>query len=236
MQKQVILLGVAALVLTIIAFWFRHEQETKTKIVVGTEPVRPAAIGADVIAMRAETKKDMDLLWRVYQLAGSKPAVNFKKKEVYFLALYESGSCPYEAETMNMEVRGRTLQVEFPGKKKPCTDDALPRTFYIVRPKASIDIVFVQNRSISLYEFLEEKQAAWAFLQKQGWAPRADGDWRHAVAYETANNQAANWIIPMEGKKLVAVSFLNKGNTSISVPEIFVDPQTNKVAGYIPGE
>lgn len=234
MEKRVLVLGVIAAVLAVWALL--PDRSREEAVVAGTEKTLPAVTGNGVTVMRAETKKDVDLLWRVYQLTNEKPDINFKQQDVYFLGLFESGSCPYEMEDVRTQVNGTNLSVQLTQPEKNCTGDATPRTFYLTVPKQTIKTVSLLNETVSLREFTKEKQAAWSFLQKQGWDRQVEGDWRHAVAYKTTNKQHVEWTVPRIEDELVSVSFLEKENSLTGVPAVLVNPETNKVAGYMPGE
>ena len=82
-------------------------------------------------------------------------------------------------------------------------------------------------------EFAQEKQAAWAFLADKDWDENAE---KRAVVTVTKNVQYVEWIAPADAAEWVAVSFKEKEASVTGVPVLLVDPETKKVAGYIPGE
>ena len=81
--------------------------------------------------------------------------------------------------------------------------------------------------------FAQEKKAAWAFLADKDWDENAE---KTAAVTVTKNVQNVEWLVPADAGEWVAVSFNEKEASVIGVPVLFVDPETKKVAGDIPGE
>ncbi|SIR06686.1 hypothetical protein [Domibacillus enclensis] len=79
----------------------------------------------------------------------------------------------------------------------------------------------------------EVKEAAQTFLKEKGWDKQATDI---ALAQTVEDPQYAEWVDHPAKGELVAVSFLEKESSVIGVPVVYVDPESNKVAGYMPGE
>ncbi|PYI50806.1 hypothetical protein DLM86_27435 [Paenibacillus flagellatus] len=67
----------------------------------------------------------------MYGLQGKRPNVDFDGKIVYFIGVYESGSCPYTLKKVELSSDRKTLTVPLSEPKGACTTDATPRTFVI---------------------------------------------------------------------------------------------------------
>lgn len=199
--------------------------------VIGTEKTRPAEVDG-LVVMKANTEEEAALLWNAYGLSSEMPAVSFKEQALFFIGLYESGSCPYELEDVKTAADGDSLTVELKEPIGACTADQSPRTFYVAAPR-NIETVVVNGETVRLNQFDEEKKRAKTFLKEKGWDKQA-GD--IALAQTVEDPQYAEWVdSPVKGE-LVAVSFLEKESSVIGVPVVYVDPESNKVAGYMPGE
>lgn len=199
--------------------------------VIGTEKTRPAEADG-LVVMKANTEEEAALLWNAYGLNSEMPAVSFKEQALFFIGLYESGSCPYELEDIKTAVDGESLTV---GLKEPigaCTADQSPRTFYVAAPR-NIETVVIKGETVRLNQFDEEKKTAKMFLEEKEWDKQAADI---ALVQTVENPQYAEWVDnPVKGE-LVAVSFLEKESSVIGVPVVYVEPESNKVAGYMPGE
>ncbi len=71
--------------------------------------------------------------WDLYRFEGELPSVDFEEKDVLFLGVQESGSCPYELESVEWSADNITMTIPLtePEGDADCTSDATPRTFVI---------------------------------------------------------------------------------------------------------
>ena len=89
--------------------------------------------------------------WNKYGLENSTPNVDLNKKNVIFIGVEESGSCPYKIESIKFSQANKTITVPLskPDGDGACTSDATPRTFAIeVNKEISRDlksVVIVQS-------------------------------------------------------------------------------------------
>lgn len=69
--------------------------------------------------------------WNLYGFENKTPNVNFNKKDVIFIGVQESGSCPYKIENIEVSSDNKAIIVPLSQPDGACTDDATPRTFVI---------------------------------------------------------------------------------------------------------
>ena len=80
------------------------------------------------------------------------------------------------------------------------------------------------------------RKIAWDYLNEQGWNENTK-DWQSAVVTKTVVNDDFELIdTNFEGTEAWSVSFVDKDNVVVGTPIILVDPKSNKVIGYMPGE
>jgi len=85
------------------------------------------------------------------------------------------------------------------------------------------------------YELVRE--AAWDFIQDNGWSDPVKGNWQSAkVELLIADEHYEMLDTQYEGKEVAAVSFQDKENVVIGTPLILVALDTNEVVGYMPSE
>lgn len=83
----------------------------------------------------------------------------------------------------------------------------------------------------------EIRKVAWDFIEEKGWGGRAIEDWKSAEVKKTiASNSYELLDKTYEGKEVLMVSFEDQENVVVGPPLILVDPETNEVIGYMPGE
>lgn len=87
------------------------------------------------LVKRATSKKDYIETWNSFNLKSDLSNVDFKNKNVFFIGLYESGSCPYTLGHGKIDIEEQALNIAISGPKGNCTADASPRTFVIEADK-----------------------------------------------------------------------------------------------------
>ncbi|MBM7578151.1 hypothetical protein [Jeotgalibacillus terrae] len=86
-------------------------------------------------------------------------------------------------------------------------------------------------------QYLEAKEAAWAYVNEQGWDDNAEEDWRSAEVTEVvASHRYELFEDAYAGKEVLRIQFHDPENVIAGTPAILMDSDTNKVIGYIPGE
>ncbi|KAB8127476.1 hypothetical protein F9U64_17675 [Gracilibacillus oryzae] len=78
-------------------------------------------------------QSEFEQTWDFYELENNIPNVNFTEKDVLFIGIQESGSCPYTIKEVELSSANNTMTVPISYLKpqEECTTDASPRTFVI---------------------------------------------------------------------------------------------------------
>ncbi|WNF38187.1 hypothetical protein RJD24_07095 [Bacillaceae bacterium IKA-2] len=86
-----------------------------------------------VLVKKVTNQAEYNEQWDYYQLKEKPSEIDWSKKEVIFLGIFESGSCPYEFKSveLNDEKTEIIFHIEVDSKKQACTDDATPRTIVL---------------------------------------------------------------------------------------------------------
>ncbi len=93
------------------------------------------------VAVRVKNQKGYEAMWQKFQLEGEVPEVDLKGNDLFFIGMFESSSCPYELDTMNVEAGSEELTVNFSPLAEACTADLSPRNFVIaVQEEFSSDL------------------------------------------------------------------------------------------------
>lgn len=87
------------------------------------------------VAVRVKNQGDYEAKWQKFQLEGEIPEVDLKENDLYFVGMFESSSCPYEIDTMNVKAGSKELTVNFSPLAEACTADLSPRNFVIAVQK-----------------------------------------------------------------------------------------------------
>ncbi|WP_078548723.1 hypothetical protein [Litchfieldia alkalitelluris] len=83
------------------------------------------------IVTKATEQDTYEQNWDFYQLTKNIPTVEFDKSDVYFIGVQESGSCPYEVETIKVNDLKKELVIYLYRSGDTCNADATPRTFVV---------------------------------------------------------------------------------------------------------
>lgn len=73
--------------------------------------------------------------WESYKLMTKRPQIDFNTKEILFLDVEESGSCPLELNSQDVKQTDQKITINLRSPSGNCTDDATQRTFVIEIPK-----------------------------------------------------------------------------------------------------
>lgn len=79
--------------------------------------------------------------WNLYGFENKAPEIDFNGKAVFFIGVYESGSCPYKIKDIKQNNDNKTMIVSLMKPEGAYTSDATPRTFVIqINKELSKDI------------------------------------------------------------------------------------------------
>ena len=79
----------------------------------------------------AYQRKDTPYFQYLFELENIAPELDFKKENVFFIGIHESGSCPSNLEKVELNSDTKTITIKLSISDSPCTSDATPRTFVI---------------------------------------------------------------------------------------------------------
>lgn len=95
------------------------------------------------------SQSEFEKTWSLYGLEKKMPNIDFHEKDVFFIGVLESGSCPYEIKNVEINSEDNKLTVALSEPEGACTSDATPRTFVIQVEKGITNnmdnIVIVQS-------------------------------------------------------------------------------------------
>ncbi|MVO98723.1 hypothetical protein [Paenibacillus lutrae] len=87
------------------------------------------------VVRKAVNQTQLEAAWNLYGFKNKLPNIDLNKKNVVFIGLHESGSCPYTLKNIERSPDDKTITVPFTvsvsGTDHTCTSDATPRTFVI---------------------------------------------------------------------------------------------------------
>ena len=83
----------------------------------------------------------------------------------------------------------------------------------------------------------EVRETAWNFIKEKGWNNNASGNWQSAeVIKVVVDNKFELLDKNYLGKGVLSVTFEDKENIVVATPIILIEPDTNKVIGYMRSE
>ncbi|MCT8137089.1 hypothetical protein H1D32_04650 [Anaerobacillus sp. CMMVII] len=105
-----------------------------------------------VLVNKVTNQEEFNEQWTFYQLQGTPTELDWNDKVAIFLGVFESGSCPYGLDfvEINTEKTDLIFNLKNNSKGNACTDDATPRTFVVAVNKdeiADVTFVVVENYS-----------------------------------------------------------------------------------------
>ncbi len=80
---------------------------------------------------KAVNQSEFEEIWNIYGFEKKSSIVDLNEKDVLFIGVQESGSCPYEIKNINLSSDKKDLRVSLSKPDGACTTDATPRTFVI---------------------------------------------------------------------------------------------------------
>lgn len=93
--------------------------------------VRETGPQFEYMVKKAVNSSEFEQTWDLYGFENKLPNINFKEKDVFFIGVYESGSCPYKIENVELSYDNKTITLPLSEPEGNCTSDATPRTFVI---------------------------------------------------------------------------------------------------------
>lgn len=83
----------------------------------------------------------------------------------------------------------------------------------------------------------EVRETAWNFVKEKGWNNNATGNWQSAEVIKVVVDNKFDLLDKnYEGMEVLSVSFADKENIVVATPIILIEPNTNKVIGYMLSE
>jgi hypothetical protein len=137
-----------ALFLTLVLVGCESGERTKSNQIKIVESEKVWPLNFNEIAFKREeapyysyavrttsNERDFEKTWEFYQLTRKSPHINFNTKEILFLSVEESGSCPLVLNSQDVKRTEQKITINLRAPNGNCTADATPRTFVIEIPK-----------------------------------------------------------------------------------------------------
>ncbi len=131
-----------ALTLFMLLLLFGCSNDTNDSVVIASEKTLPSNFHEiaferettplfQFLVRKAVNQSEFEQTWSLYGFEDKIPNVNFDEKDVFFIGVHESGSCPYTIKNVELSSDNNTMTVLLSGPDGACTSDATPRTFVI---------------------------------------------------------------------------------------------------------
>ncbi|MCD7036028.1 hypothetical protein LRR81_17445 [Metabacillus sp. GX 13764] len=85
----------------------------------------------EYLVRRATTSSEFAKGWAMYGFEEKMPKPDLNQKDIFFIGVQESGSCPYTIDEIKKSHDQKTLKVPLSKPEGMCTADATPRAFAI---------------------------------------------------------------------------------------------------------
>ncbi|MFM1652624.1 hypothetical protein ACI7RC_11060 [Brevibacillus sp. B_LB10_24] len=113
------------------------------------------------LVRKVNDQSEFEDTWNFYAFENQTPSIDLNEKDVFFIGVYESGSCPSKIKHMKLSSDNKTMTVSLTEPDGACTSDATPRTFVIQIDKEISkeieSVVIVQNGVETSIPFENEK-------------------------------------------------------------------------------
>jgi hypothetical protein len=83
------------------------------------------------LVRKAVNTSEFEDTWKLYALGNKTSNVNLNEKDVFFIGVHESGSCPYKIRVIKLSSDNKKMIIPLSEPDGACTSDATPRTFVI---------------------------------------------------------------------------------------------------------
>lgn len=84
-----------------------------------------------LMAVRAKNEQDYEEVWKAFQITEELSRIDMEEKDVLFMGLFESSSCPYTISNVVAHPEKQQLEVSITSKGGDCTADHSPRNFVL---------------------------------------------------------------------------------------------------------
>lgn len=101
---------------------------------IASEKTLPESVGDfNYIIRKSNNKSEYEETWNYYRFDKELPNIDLTLKDIIFIGLEESSSCPYEIsnENIGMSSNNKEMKVTLPKQYGACFTDATPRTIVI---------------------------------------------------------------------------------------------------------
>lgn len=83
------------------------------------------------LVKKAINQLEFEQTWNLYGFESETPNVDLNEKDVFFIGVQESGSCPSKIKSVELSSDNNTMTLPLSELEGACTSDATPRTFVI---------------------------------------------------------------------------------------------------------
>jgi len=91
------------------------------------------------VVVRVKSKEDYQEMWRQFQIKEELVAIDTDDKDILFIGLFESSSCPYNISDILANTEKHELEVNLTSKNGNCTADNSPKNFVLTIDKSISD-------------------------------------------------------------------------------------------------
>lgn len=84
-----------------------------------------------VMVVRVKNEEDYEEVWKAFQITEELSRIDMEEKDVLFMGLFESSSCPYTISNVIAHPEKQQLEVNITSKTGDCTADHSPRNFVL---------------------------------------------------------------------------------------------------------
>lgn len=84
-----------------------------------------------VMVVRVKNEEDYEEVWKAFQITEELSRIDMEEKDVLFMGLFESSSCPYTISNVVAHPEKQQLEVSITSKDGDCTADHSPRNFVL---------------------------------------------------------------------------------------------------------
>ena len=84
-----------------------------------------------VMVVRVKNEEDYGEVWKAFQITEELSRIDMEEKDVLFMGLFESSSCPYTISHVVAHPEKQQLEVNITSKTGDCTADHSPRNFVL---------------------------------------------------------------------------------------------------------
>ena len=132
-NRRILWISFIVFIIVICALFFTVNKHNDAEVILSDKTVPSVQVLQDspYTIKKSVNQKEYKKNWNYFRLKKAKPKIDFKKKTLYFLGLYESGSCPIHLEKIKVNSEQKKLNLALKSDNGVCTGDASPRTFVI---------------------------------------------------------------------------------------------------------